>query len=217
MATLAKVGKLKGILQDPANRPAVSLLFKSSIAMAILPLAVYFLCFNILLAEGVRLVYSLLYRSPFDLLLRFLKNGRLLPLLCSTTEHSRRSWNKLYIWQGIMDYSKDLNMRVNLSGIAAVITVQVCCSHFSSAHGRLAHVPCKIALYMLWEDDREICICMSGETMYSWVSTCLKTFLSWVVWQMRLVCVQLVIAGHVICAFRQDDEEFAKEAAAKKE
>jgi hypothetical protein len=54
MSSLAKVGKLKGILQDPANRPAVSLLVKSSVAMAVLPLAVYFLCYNLVFAEGVR-------------------------------------------------------------------------------------------------------------------------------------------------------------------
>ena len=45
--------KLKGILADPGNRPAVSLLMYSSIAMAVVPLAVYFACFHILFAEGV--------------------------------------------------------------------------------------------------------------------------------------------------------------------
>ncbi len=54
MSSLAKVGKLKGILQDPANRPAVSLLVKSSIAMAVVPLAVYYLCYNWVFAQGVR-------------------------------------------------------------------------------------------------------------------------------------------------------------------
>jgi hypothetical protein len=52
-STVGKMQKLKGILADPGNRPAVSLLMYSSIAMAVVPLAVYFACFHILFAEGV--------------------------------------------------------------------------------------------------------------------------------------------------------------------
>lgn len=52
-STVGKMQKLKGILADPGNRPAVSLLMYSSVAMAVVPLAVYFACFNIVFAEGV--------------------------------------------------------------------------------------------------------------------------------------------------------------------
>uniref|UniRef100_A0A6U2G1A1 Vacuolar ATPase assembly integral membrane protein VMA21 homolog n=1 Tax=Hemiselmis andersenii TaxID=464988 RepID=A0A6U2G1A1_HEMAN len=103
MATMNKMGKLREIVADPGNRPAVSLLLQSSVAMAVVPLAVYFACFYFVFGEG-----------------------------------------------GLIDYSKDVNSRTNYSGIAAIVTVQ------------------------------------------------------------------FVIAAHVVLAFRQDDAEFAKEAAEKK-
>mmetsp|Transcript_55619 Transcript_55619/g.136296 ORF Transcript_55619/g.136296 Transcript_55619/m.136296 type:complete len:110 (+) Transcript_55619:25-354(+) len=102
-STVSAAGKIKGILSDPANRGPVNLLARSTLAMFTIPLAVYFLSFHIVFAQG-----------------------------------------------GLLDYSKDLNMRVNLSGVASI------------------------------------------------------------------VAVQFVIAGHVIMAFRQDDEAFAREAAAAK-
>jgi len=97
------MGKLKDIVSDPGNRPAVSLLAYSSIAMAVVPLGVYFACFHVVFGQG-----------------------------------------------GLIDYSNDVNSRTNYSAIAAV------------------------------------------------------------------VAVQLVIATHVVLAFRQDDAEFAREAAEKK-
>ena len=53
MAAAGKMGKLREIIQDPGNKPAVSLLKNSSLAMAVIPLAVYYACFYLVFGEGV--------------------------------------------------------------------------------------------------------------------------------------------------------------------
>lgn len=54
MSKAAGVGKLKGILTDPANRKPVTLLVKSTVAMCTVPLCIYYLCYMVVFAEGVR-------------------------------------------------------------------------------------------------------------------------------------------------------------------
>ncbi|KAJ1487729.1 hypothetical protein T484DRAFT_1785835 [Baffinella frigidus] len=99
---ISTAGKMRALAAEPANRPAMSLLLRSTIAMVVMPIAVYYLCFELLLAKG-----------------------------------------------GIWDLSEDLNWRVNISGFASIAAVQV------------------------------------------------------------------VIATHVVAAFRSDEQQFAQEKAAK--
>jgi len=49
---MSNAGKMRALASEPANRPAMSLLLKSTIAMVVVPIAVFYLCFEVLLAKG---------------------------------------------------------------------------------------------------------------------------------------------------------------------
>jgi hypothetical protein len=51
MPPAPSVASMREIIHLPANRPTFALLFRSTLAMAIVPLSVYFLCFHVLFAE----------------------------------------------------------------------------------------------------------------------------------------------------------------------
>lgn len=48
---MSNAATVREIIQLPANRPTFKLLIRSTLAMAIIPISVYFLCFNILFGE----------------------------------------------------------------------------------------------------------------------------------------------------------------------
>ena len=49
---MASLTRVKDVISDPKNRPAFSLLFKTTIAMVLVPLATFYACYNYLLASG---------------------------------------------------------------------------------------------------------------------------------------------------------------------
>lgn len=169
---ISTAGKMRALAAEPANRPAMSLLLRSTIAMVVMPIAVYYLCFELLLAKG-----------------------------------------------GIWDLSEDLNWRVNISGFASIAAVQV---RTLLRHGDLPR-----GVRVMERAARSLRVTLPRGKLHRIQpatpgleaqraepavpgvnnSQHLDTSRPW--------RAQVVIATHVVAAFRSDEQQFAQEKAAK--